>query len=55
VTDSQGRVVSFKNCIIIMTSNLGSAAVLETFGDKQQVGSVGCGWVWTALVLTRHT
>ena len=27
VTDSQGRVVSFKNCVIIMTSNLGSADV----------------------------
>jgi ATP-dependent Clp protease ATP-binding subunit ClpB len=38
VTDSQGRVVSFKNTIIIMTSNLGSAAVLEVYGDKQQVG-----------------
>jgi hypothetical protein len=39
VTDSQGRVVSFKNTIIIMTSNLGSGAVLETFGDKRQVGA----------------
>ena len=29
VTDSQGRTVSFKNTIIIMTSNLGSAAILE--------------------------
>jgi len=29
VTDSQGRTVSFKNAIIIMTSNLGSAAILE--------------------------
>lgn len=36
VTDSQGRHVSFKNAIIIMTSNLGSASVLEAFGDKQQ-------------------
>lgn len=36
VTDSQGRVVSFKNTIIIMTSNLGSANVLEAYGDKQQ-------------------
>lgn len=36
MTDSQGRVVSFKNTIIIMTSNLGSASVLETLGDKQQ-------------------
>ncbi|KAG2501027.1 hypothetical protein HYH03_000847 [Edaphochlamys debaryana] len=29
VTDSQGRVVSFKNSIIILTSNLGSANILE--------------------------
>lgn len=34
VTDSQGRVVSFKNTIIIMTSNLGSASVLEALDDK---------------------
>ncbi len=29
VTDSQGRTVSFKNTIIIMTSNLGSTMILE--------------------------
>ncbi|MEW5302565.1 MAG: hypothetical protein WDW36_005336 [Sanguina aurantia] len=29
VTDSQGRSVSFKNSIIIMTSNLGSAGLLD--------------------------
>ncbi len=29
VTDSQGRTVSFKNTIIIMTSNLGSSMILE--------------------------
>jgi ATP-dependent Clp protease ATP-binding subunit ClpB len=29
VTDSQGRVVDFKNTIIIMTSNLGSEYILE--------------------------
>ncbi|KXZ44338.1 hypothetical protein GPECTOR_69g431 [Gonium pectorale] len=29
VTDSQGRVVSFKNSIIILTSNLGSTNILE--------------------------
>jgi ATP-dependent Clp protease ATP-binding subunit ClpB len=34
ITDSQGRVVSFKNTIIIMTSNLGSAAVFESLEDK---------------------
>ncbi|MDR0411217.1 MAG: ATP-dependent chaperone ClpB [Treponema sp.] len=30
LTDGQGRVVNFKNVIIIMTSNLGSDIVLET-------------------------
>lgn len=29
LTDSQGRTVSFKNCIIIMTSNIGSQEILE--------------------------
>lgn len=29
ITDSQGTTVSFKNCIIIMTSNLGSSLLLE--------------------------
>ena len=29
VTDSQGRTVSFKNCVIIMTSNIGSTYLLE--------------------------
>ncbi len=29
LTDGQGRTVSFKNCIIIMTSNIGSHLILE--------------------------
>jgi len=29
LTDSQGRTVSFKNCIIIMTSNIGSEIILQ--------------------------
>merc|ERR1719456_2227845 len=29
LTDGQGRTVSFKNCIVIMTSNLGSASNVE--------------------------
>jgi len=29
LTDSQGRTVSFKNCIIIMTSNIGSDLILK--------------------------
>ena len=28
VTDSQGRLIDFKNTIIILTSNLGSSAIL---------------------------
>ena len=32
LTDSQGRTVSFRNCIIIMTSNLGSDLILKA-GD----------------------
>ena len=33
ITDSQGRTVSFKNTIIIMTSNLGSPLILEHRGS----------------------
>lgn len=33
LTDSQGRVVDFKNTIIIMTSNLGSQEILEGHKD----------------------
>ena len=29
ITDSQGRTVDFKNTIIILTSNLGSSALLD--------------------------
>ena len=34
VTDSQGRVVNFKNAILIMTSNIGSQFVLEGMDDN---------------------
>lgn len=36
LTDSQGRTVSFKNCIIIMTSNIGSDLILaaKSIDDK---------------------
>ncbi|MCL2043297.1 MAG: ATP-dependent chaperone ClpB [Treponema sp.] len=36
LTDGQGRVVDFKNAIIIMTSNLGSDLILES-NDPQQI------------------
>ncbi len=38
LTDSQGRVVDFKNTIIIMTSNLGSEYLLNN--DKEKVGYI---------------
>jgi ATP-dependent Clp protease ATP-binding subunit ClpB len=41
LTDSQGRLIDFRNTVIIMTSNLGSAAIVEA-GD---VGPAGWGLV----------
>jgi ATP-dependent Clp protease ATP-binding subunit ClpB len=35
LTDGQGRVVNFKNTIIIMTSNVGSHLILEYRGDSE--------------------
>lgn len=32
LTDNKGRVVNFKNTIIIMTSNIGSSLIMENFG-----------------------
>lgn len=37
LTDSQGRTVSFKNCIIIMTSNIGSSVILEALEINEKV------------------
>lgn len=36
LTDSQGRVVDFKNTVIIMTSNLGSEILLSNKDDKEK-------------------
>ncbi|OYT82635.1 MAG: ATP-dependent chaperone ClpB [Pseudomonas sp. PGPPP4] len=33
LTDSQGRTVDFRNAVIVMTSNLGSAQIQELVGD----------------------
>src|SRR5436309_15479884 len=43
LTDSQGRTVSFKNTVLIMTSNLGSEIIN---GTKRTVGfaAVDAGW-----------
>ena len=37
ITDSQGRTVDFKNTIIILTSNLGSSAILDGIDDKGNI------------------
>ena len=36
ITDSQGRTVDFKNTILIMTSNIGSAYLLEGIDEQGQ-------------------
>jgi ATP-dependent Clp protease ATP-binding subunit ClpB len=36
ITDGQGRTVDFKNTVIIMTSNIGSAAILDTENAEQR-------------------
>ncbi|WP_044085880.1 ATP-dependent Clp protease ATP-binding subunit [Lewinella cohaerens] len=38
LTDNRGRVASFKNTIIIMTSNMGAEVILENFEDLDAVG-----------------
>jgi ATP-dependent Clp protease ATP-binding subunit ClpB len=37
LTDSQGRTVSFKNTVVIMTSNIGSHALLEGITDEGEI------------------
>jgi ATP-dependent Clp protease ATP-binding subunit ClpC len=41
LTDGKGRTVSFKNTIIIMTSNIGSKRVLDLAKDKDSIESDG--------------
>jgi len=37
LTDGQGRTVDFSNCVLVMTSNLGSQAI-QTFTEEQDGG-----------------
>ena len=34
LTDGQGRTVDFRNCVIVMTSNLGSSEIQTMAGDQ---------------------
>lgn len=36
LTDSQGRTVNFSNCIVVMTSNIGSQAIMDLAGKKDE-------------------
>ncbi|MEZ4237201.1 MAG: AAA family ATPase [Myxococcota bacterium] len=36
LTDSKGRLVDFKNTVVIMTSNIGSLKILEAGGDRDK-------------------
>jgi ATP-dependent Clp protease ATP-binding subunit ClpB len=49
ITDSQGRTVDFKNTIIILTSNLGSSAILEGIGPDGQISETAKNEVHTLL------
>jgi ATP-dependent Clp protease ATP-binding subunit ClpB len=36
ITDSQGRMVDFRNTVIVMTSNIGSEHILDVSGDDSK-------------------
>merc|ERR1719393_85394 len=40
ITDGQGRTVNFKNTIIILTSNIGAATIVEAGGDASKSDEV---------------
>ncbi|MGD1920840.1 MAG: AAA family ATPase, partial [Pleurocapsa sp.] len=40
ITDSQGRMVDFRNAIIVMTSNIGSEHILNVKGDDQDYDKI---------------
>ncbi len=48
LTDSQGRVVDFRNTVLIMTSNLGSHLLIEGIGDPAD-GRVGGSSDWDKI------
>ena len=36
LTDSQGRTVNFTNCLVVMTSNIGSQAIMDLAGKEDE-------------------
>jgi ATP-dependent Clp protease ATP-binding subunit ClpB len=49
ITDSQGRTVDFKNTIIILTSNLGSSAILDGIDSRGQISEEAKNYVNSLL------
>ena len=49
LTDSQGRIVDFKNTVIIMTSNIGGYILLENSGTDGEIDDVTRQKVMTEL------
>ncbi|XP_021607240.1 chaperone protein ClpB4, mitochondrial [Manihot esculenta] len=56
ITDSQGRTVSFTNCVVIMTSNIGSHLILETLRNTQDSKEIVYDTMkWQVVELARQT
>lgn len=56
ITDSQGRTVSFTNCVVIMTSNIGSHFILGTLRNTKDTKEVICDLMKKQVVeLARET
>ena len=36
ITDSKGRTIDCKNCVLIMTSNIGSRKIMDAAGDREK-------------------
>ncbi len=49
VTDSQGRLIDFKNTILILTSNLGSSIILDSIARSQKITEEARGMIEQAL------
>ncbi len=49
ITDSQGRTVDFKNTILIMTSNIGSSALLEGIEENGEIRESAANTVMNEL------
>ncbi|MEG0766338.1 MAG: ATP-dependent chaperone ClpB [Clostridia bacterium] len=49
LTDSQGRTVNFKNTVVIMTSNIGSTALLDGINDAGEITEYARTEVLSAL------